>query len=131
MILRRRDETVRKINNLLVLAEDGQLDDMIRNRMTELKNTITEITRQLDEISQKRAGVAFDFSQIDALSEISKQKEKSPDKLRAVFHEFVQLVEVGQEDIKVSLSFEWWRRGESNSCPEALLQRLLRAQSVI
>jgi len=27
--------------------------------------------------------------------------------------------------------FEWWRRGESNSCPEASLHRFLRAHSVI
>lgn len=27
--------------------------------------------------------------------------------------------------------FDWWRRGESNSCPKALLHGSLRAQSVI
>lgn len=66
-LLRRRDEIQRKINNLLLLAEDGQLDDILRNRIIELKETLSNVKRQLEDIEIKRKGVSFDFSQITTL----------------------------------------------------------------
>ena len=59
-------------------------------------------------------------------------KDKTPDKVRDIISAVIDSVIVKQDEIEIifRLSFEWWRRGESNSCPKALYHKFLRVQFV-
>ena len=59
-------------------------------------------------------------------------KDKTPDKVRDIISTVIDSVIVKQDEIEVifRLSFEWWRRGESNSCPKPYPLERLRVQPV-
>lgn len=128
---KQRTDAMRKIENLLDLVEGGQIDDMIRQRIAENKARMADAETRIKQI-ENAANSVLDESQVIAVLNSFAQKDKNPEQIRAIVETFVDRVTVSKDDyvIKLRLSFEWWRRGESNSCPKVLPYRLLRTQSV-
>lgn len=131
---KQRDEATRKINNLLKLAEDGEIDDLLRQRLNENKvqraTAEAEINKILEVVS---SGTILTTERLQQILSAFTKKDKSPDEIRAMVDTFIDYVEVRADDvfIKTRFALEWWRRGESNPCPKASLHRLLRAQSMV
>ena len=108
-------DSMRKIENLLDLAEGGQVDDIIRQRIAENKARIADAEMRIKQIANA-AGSILDESQVIAVLQSFAEKEKSPEQIRAIIETFVDRIVVSKDDyvIKLRLSFEWWRRAFSD-----------------
>ena len=115
LLEKQRTDAVRKIENLLDLAEGGQVDDIIRQRIAENKARIADAEMRIKQIANA-AGSILDESQVIAVLQSFAEKEKSPEQIRAIIETFVDRIVVSKDDyvIKLRLSFEWWRRAFSD-----------------
>jgi len=129
---KQKTDALRKIDNLLSLAEDGQVDDFVKTRIAENKALIADADAKIKKI-QAAIGAMLTPEQVVSVLDQFATMEKGPEEIKAIIETFVDYVIVSKDDIDIqlSLSFEWWRRGESNPCPKALLHKFLRAQSEI
>lgn len=132
-LLKEKENLTKRISNLLNALEEGESIDLIRERLTENKRKLSEIESQLLVISQKQLAVYLSEDQVSETVNSLSAKDKSPEQVRAMLKMFVDKIIVKQNELEIKLRFalDWWRRGESNSCPKVPLHRLLRAQSAI
>lgn len=116
-----------KVNNLLALAEQGLFDDRLKARY---EDSVVKLERNKEEIEtiEKASSVLLTKEQVsESISSMTKL-EKTPENIRSLCEVWVDKVIIKKEEIYINLRFalDWWRRGESNSCPKALSHRLLR-----
>jgi len=127
-----KKELETKVNKLLDLAEQGLFDDLLKERY---KNSVTQLENIKEEIELiERASVALlTKEQVSETINSLVELEKTPENIRSLCEILVDKILVKNKEVTITLRFarDWWRRGESNSCPEASLHRLLRAHSVI
>ena len=135
-----------KIERLLDIIENGNGTTAIVERIKENENIISYIDQQLKKIQAKMRKVTLTESQLKEVFRALKN-EKEPAALKLLVQTFVEsiLIDPEKDDLKIvfkidtkryevtakDLGWSWWRRGESNPCPEAQSQRFLRAQSTI
>ncbi|GMB01042.1 serine recombinase [Pelosinus sp. IPA-1] len=126
-----KKELETKVSKLLDLAEQGLFDDLLKERY---KNSVTQLERTKEEIAEieQASAALLTKEQVSETINNQAQLEKTPENIRSLCEVWVDKIIVKNEEISISLrfAFDWWRRGESNSCPKASLHRLLRAHSV-
>ncbi len=127
-IEQQHNEITGKINHLLDFAEDG---DLIKARLIENKNRLINLEKRMAELKNTNNFVPTE-EQVAKLIESYIQKGKKPENIRNLIETFVERITVSKEYliIKLRFAYEWWRRGESNSCPKTLLHKFLRVHFV-
>lgn len=105
---------MRKINNLMDLAEEGMVDDLFKQRIAENKARIADADARMKQI-QAATSAVMDEESVAAVLKSFAEKEKGPEQIRAIVETFVDRVTVSKDEylIKLRLSFEWWRRTEA------------------
>lgn len=135
-----------KIESLLCIAESGNAPTSILDRIRDNENIIKVIEKQLKKIKTSIQKVTLTEDQLLQIFE-NLQKEKEPVAIKLLVHTLVDsiLINPDQDELKIifkidstkygvttkNLGSRWWRRGESNPCPEIQSHRFLRVQSII
>lgn len=115
LLEKQRKDIMRKIENLLDLAEDGQINSIIRQRISENQARLAETEMRIKQIKNVGNSV-LDESQVIAILQSFAEKDKNPEQIRVIIETFVDHVVVSKDDyvIKLRLSFDWWRRTAPN-----------------
>ena len=123
----------KKINNLLAAIEDMGLNSGLKSKLMENQQSLVEIESLIQAAEAKSFYNNLTSEEIISKLESFSLNEKTPEQVRSIISTVIESVVVKKDEIDIILRFslEWWRRGESNSCPKALLHRFLRAQPVI
>lgn len=131
-IEQQHNEITGKINHLLDLAEDGNTGDLIKTRLIENKNRLTSLEKRMTQLKNTNINFVPTEEQVAKLIESYSKKNKKPEDIRNLIETFVERITVSKEYIIIKLRFayEWWRRGESNSCPKTLPHKFLRVHFV-
>lgn len=99
-----KDAAHRKIENLLRLAEEGDVDDLVMGRIRDHKRRIAEIEAAIAGVMQDVDNYT-DAEISQYLDALLSGNEKDPEELRAVFQKVVESVIVKTDDIEINLRF--------------------------
>ncbi len=135
-----------KVESLLRMAESGNAPLSLLDRIRQNEESVKSIDLQLAKIEKQIKKITLTEHQLQEIFELLK-KEKEPAALKLLVQSLVCsiLLDPEKDEMKIILKIDaakygitatnlgwlWWRRGESNPCPEAQSQSFLRAQSVI
>ena len=95
----------RKIDNLYTLAEEGEIDQSLRERLTVNKRRAEEIDFRLSQIKFDTSRMMLTEKQVWEIMQAWKDA-KEPDDLKAMLQTFVKRVTVGESSIRVKLKIE-------------------------
>lgn len=97
--------TQRKIDNLYTLAEQGEIDQSLRDRLAINKRRIEEINSRLSQIKLDTSKIMLTEKQVWEIMQ-SWQNAKGPEELKAMLQTFVKKVIVGKDSIQVKLKIQ-------------------------
>ena len=127
-----KKDLTRKINNLVSAIEETGLNPIIKEKLAENQDRLNEVETQIQQVSQRYSYRNMTNEQVMATLKSFSLKDKNPDQVRNIISTVIDSVIIKQDEIEVTFRFalDWWRRGESNSCPKALYHKFLRVQFV-
>lgn len=94
----------KKIENLLDLAENGEIDDLLRKRLKENQNIIYAATSRIDELDRAVKLYASGDMIRSMLSGLT-TKEKTPDEIRGLLEAFIGQITVSSEKLEITFKF--------------------------
>lgn len=95
----------RKIDNLLTLAEDGQIDELLRKRLAQNKQRIEEINFRLSQIKIDTSKIMLTEQQVWDIMQ-SWKNANEPHELRAMLNTFVKQITVTADNVEIELKLE-------------------------
>lgn len=99
-----KDDALTKLKNILSLVESGEVDEVFKQRIIELRKTITLAEDKMKEIASG-TDAYLSAEQIKDILDEGRKKEKTPEEIRHLFLTFIDSLVVSAESIDLTLRF--------------------------